>query len=339
MHEKISPSRYCAHNYKFVPTMSHHPRIIVVTNCTNRKKNTGEALTLDGAKLANSLAEVVRDWGIATASAKQRETAVNLYQGRSFTEAKQAAIEIGADLYVISAGHGLIHSNDRVPSYNLTVSASPNNDLHRLLLRLQKHPSEWWQLLTQQFGEDRSVAAMMNRTGNVPVLLSIPAPYLRLISQDLAKLTDEQVARLRIFTSEYGASELPERLRSGVMPYDERLEGLPSFDGTRVDFAQRALRHFVHVLRGHLLPLERAKDQVLQAMDALIKPVLPKRERKSDGEIVELIEQNWSRLNGSSAALLRFLRDDALVACEQGRFARLRRGVQTTLRSKAEVRG
>lgn len=319
--------------------MSRHPHVIIVTNCTNRKKNTGEALTLDGAHCASSLASVVRDWGVATASATQREAVVNLYQGRSFTEAKQAAKEIGADLYVISAGHGLIHSSDRVPSYNLTVSASPGNELHQLLLRLQKRPSDWWQLLTQQFGEDRSVAAMMNRTATGPVLLSIPSPYLRLISQDLADLKEEQVARLRIFTSEYGASELPQRLRPAVMPYDERLEGLPNFDGTRVDFAQRALRHFVHVLQGHLLPLEGAKDQVLQAMNALVKPVLPKRDRRSDAEIAELIEQNWSRLNGSSAALLRFLRDDALVACEQGRFAMLRRSVQTDMKSKAEAHG
>jgi hypothetical protein len=315
------------------------PQVIIVTSCTNRKKNTGEVLTLDGANQGNSLAALVHAWVAGIASATQREVAVNLYKGRSFSEAKLAAQEIGADLYVISAGHGLIHSDDRLPSYNLTVSASPSNELHRSLLRLQKTPSDWWQLLTQQFAEHRSFAALMARTGTSPVLLAIPSPYLSLISQDLAALKNDEVARLRIFTSEFGASELPERLRSTVMPYDERLEALPNFGGTRVDFAQRALRHFVRVLQGHELPLERAKEQVLCAMNVLVKPALPKREKKSDAEIVELMEQNWERLNGSGAALLRFLRDDVLVACEQGRFAKLRRGVQMKLKLKTEAHG
>lgn len=299
----------------------------------------GEALTLGKAKDAISLTSLVHGWVKANASAAHHEAAVNLYQGRSFAEAKMAAREIGADLYVISAGHGLIHSGHRIPSYNLTVSASPGNELHRVLSRLQNTSSDWWQLLTRQFDEDRSIAAMMDRTGNAPVLLAVPSPYLSMISQDLAGLSEKQVARLRIFTSEYGASELPPRLRSAVMPYDERLEGLPNFDGTRVDFAQRALRHFVLVLQGHLLPPERAKDQVLHAINALVKPVPPKREKKSDAEIIELIRENWERLNGSSAALLRYLRDDALVACEQGRFAMLRRGVQMQLNSKAQANG
>lgn len=315
------------------------PQVIIVTSCTNRKKNTGEVLTFDGVKHANCLATLVHDWVADITSATQREAAINLYRGRSFSEAKLAAKEIGAELYVISAGHGLIHSDDRLPSYNLTVSASPGNELHRSLLQLQKTPSDWWQLLTQQFAEHRSLAALMDRTGTSPVLLALPSPYLGLISQDLATLQNEAISRLRIFTSELGASELPERLRTTVMPYDERLEGLPSFGGTRVDFAQRALRHFVEVLHGHGLPLERAKDQVLYAMNSLLKPTLPKREKKSDAEIVELIERNWERLNGSSAALLRYLRDDALVACEQGRFAKLRRGVQTQLIAKAKAHG
>ena len=103
--------------------------------------------------------------------------------------------------------------------------------------------------------------------------------------------------------------------------------------------AQRALRHFVHILRGHILPLDSAREQVRLAMNALVKPTVPKRERKSDAEIAELIEQNWARLNGSGAALLRYLRDEALVACEQSRFAMLRRDVQAQLHQKAKNHG
>jgi hypothetical protein len=296
-------------------------------------------VSLGAAPHTDSLTSLMRVWVRAITSAAQYETVIDLYKGRSFTEAKGAADAIDAELYVISAGHGLIHSEDRLPAYNLSVSASPGNELPHLLLGLQKTAADWWQLLTQQFPEDRSVSAMMSRTGAALVLLAVPSPYLRLISKDLGALEDEQIARLRIFTSEFGASELPQRLRSAVMPYNEQLEGLPNYSGTRVDFPQRALRHFVVVLKGHLLPLDLAKDRIVHSMSELVKPVLPKREKKSDAEIAELIKLNWARLNGSSAALLRFLRDDALVACEQNRFAILRRGVQTILKSEAEAHG
>lgn len=315
------------------------PRVIIVTSCTNKKKNTGEVVTFNDVSRAHSLASLVHNWISTIALATQYEVAFNLYKGRSFTEAKLAAREINADLFILSAGHGLIHSDEHLPSYNLTVSASPDNELLRSLSRLQHSASDWWQMLTQQFAEKRSLTALMDRTSKCPVLLALPAPYLKLISQDLANLNEEQVARLRIFTSEYGASELPQRLHRAVMPYDERLEGLTNFNGTRVDFAQRALRHFTLILEGHLLPLEHAKQNVVHAMDALAIPVLPKRVKKKDSEIVELIEQNWERLGGSSTALLRYMRDDALVACAQGRFAKLHRGVQLNLKSKGLDRG
>jgi hypothetical protein len=77
-------------------------------------------------------------------------------------------------------------------------------------------------------------------------------------------------------------------------------------------------------LGGHALSLETARQKVLDAMSNLHKPVLPERQRKTDHEILLLLRQNWHRLNGSSARLLRYLRDDALVSCEQSRFRLLR---------------
>ena len=59
-------------------------------------------------------------------------------------------------------------------------------------------------------------------------------------------------------------------------------------------------------------------------MDALQKPALPTRARKTDADILDLLRQHWERLNGSATALLRYLRDEALVSCEQSRFRALR---------------
>ena len=113
---------------------------------------------------------------------------------------------------------------------------------------------------------------------------------------------------------------LASRLRRCVMPYDERLEGHERFAGTRSDFPQRAMRHFVEELDGQYLDVERANDAVETAMAQLKRPVLPQRARKTDEEIIKLIRSQWMTHDGSSLRLLRYLRDEALVACEQSRF-------------------
>jgi hypothetical protein len=50
---------------------------------------------------------------------------------------------------------------------------------------------------------------------------------------------------------------------------------------------------------------------------------IPPRERKSDEELMEIMDLNWGRARGQASLMLRVLRDDLLIACEQKRFAGL----------------
>lgn len=300
--------------------------VIVITSCTNRKKKSDVVLTLEGAERATSLGALAQGWyqQVQSVPSEGLLAAGELYVGRSISEARQAAASVAAPLYIASAGHGLVHGDERIPSYDVTVTAAPNNSLYQCLLRLQAAPAAWWQSLVHAFGTQRSLAELIKTSTNALALLAVPAAYLELLADEFVLLSDDEVRRLCIVTSPHGASGLPTRLQSSVLPYDERLEGLDGYAGTRSDFPQRALRHFVEVVRGHALPLGQAHDQVREAMAALRKPVLPERQRKSDEEIIALLRQHWQRLNGSATALLRYLRDDALVACEQSRFRTLR---------------
>jgi hypothetical protein len=103
------------------------------------------------------------------------------------------------------------------------------------------------------------------------------------------------------------------------MPYDDRLEssGIP---GTRADFPQRALKHFVCELAAHKAPVDRARRSVEAALAKLQAPETPRRERISDEQVSALLRDGWDRHQGQSSRLLRFLRDEQGVACEQRRF-------------------
>jgi len=315
--------------------------VIVITSCTNRKKKAGTVLALEGTDTAASLFELARAWSQQVQALCKSETqvAVELYAGRSITEAKRVAESLSAPLYIVSAGHGLLCPDDHIPSYNVTTSPAADNVLHQCLLRLGKSPADWWQALIHAVGTQRSLTELVARSPGTIMLLAVPSAYLGLLARELADLSEGDIARLRIITSPHGASTLPARLQSTVMPYDERLEGLDAYSGTRSDFPQRALRHYVAVLEGHSLPLEAARRQVSKAMAALRKPVLPERQRKTDEEIMALLRSNWERFNGSSTTLLRFLRDEALVACEQSRFRLLRQHLLTELNNKPGTYG
>ena len=283
-------------------------------------------LALEGTDHVDSLSALADSWKrqVQTASPRDLVMAAELYGGRSISEARRAAARLAAPLYIVSAGHGLLHAEDSIPSYDVTISPSPENALHRCLLRLQQSPAAWWQALIGTFGPQRSLAELVTAWPQAVVLLAVPSAYLGLLAGELAQLTDAAVTRLRIVTSAHGAAGLPAHLHAVALPYDERLEGLAAYAGTRTDFPQRALHHFVAVLGGHTLSLNDARARVQEAMDALQKPALPTRARKTDAEILDLLRQHWERLNGSATALLRYLRDEALVSCEQSRFRALR---------------
>jgi len=241
--------------------------------------------------------------------------------GRAFTEARRVAAILEGTLHIISAGLGVVSAADPIPSYDLTVSDGANS-LKPLLIQLGKEPSDWWAALTAELGGQRSVRALLDRHADALALFALPGSYVALIAQDLASLTKTQIGRIRIITSSHGQTFVPENARHVVLPYDERLEG-SCYAGTRTDFAQRALRHFIEVLDGHRLSVEEAKAAVATAMQKLTKPIIPARQKKTDAEILVLLRKNWHRFDGASTRLLRFLRDEALVACEQSRFRSL----------------
>jgi hypothetical protein len=268
-----------------------------------------------------SLRDLAMHWAADVAKAPRDVAAGDLYAGRAIAEAKQVARAQHADLFVASAGLGLVHECDSAPNYNVTVGG--DGALRRALAEVKETPDKWWTLLTRFVGGGRSLAGLVSSNPGRLVLLALPSSYLHLVRGDLETLADDALTRIRIFTSAVGRAELTPRLNDCALPYDDRLESLPGFDGTRSEFPQRALRHFVMALRGHALDLDTARKQVAASLAGLGARVVPARQRLTDKQISQMLMRKWNTYNGSSTRLLRYLRDEALVACEQGRFRQL----------------
>lgn len=298
---------------------------VLVTSCTQRKSGQGriDLLRLPPAKQVERLAD---EWQRIVGRASPTGPVQALYQGRSIADIAAAAAYLGSSWHVVSAGLGLIRSDQPAPAYECTVS--PGSELGGRLERLGATPADWWNAITasQPFPLSRLIA-------RGPTLLALPGTYIRMVHDDLAHVSPAKAGHLRIFTSPAGAELVPGHLAGSVMPYNDRLESVRGYAGTRSDFAQRALRHFVEALEAAPLPLEEARAKVVDALARRPLRVRTPGRRMSDEEIRRALAAQWARHGGSSTRLLRYLRDEARISCEQKRFSRIWQALSVELQA------
>lgn len=297
----------------------------IVTNCTQRKSGQ---VQVDLAKLprVRRVAQLAAAWRQQVGRASPVGPVQTLYQGRSIADAVASASQLSSSWYVVSAGLGLVRSDEPVPAYECTAAAG--SELSDRLEHAGATTADWWNAITA--AEPHPLSRLIAKG---PTLLALPSTYLRMVHDDLAHLSSAKAKHLRIFTSTAGARIVPGHLADCVMPYDDRLESVPGYAGTRADFAQRALRHFVEKLVAAELPIAEARAKVTTALVRRPRPLRSPGTRMSDDEIRQTLTAQWAQHAGSSTRLLRYLRDEARISCEQKRFSRIWQALAAELRA------
>ncbi|OSI72291.1 hypothetical protein BSZ21_07355 [Bradyrhizobium canariense] len=181
-------------------------------------------------------------------------------------------------------------------------------------------PAEWFSsLLTGVHSDEWSDVAGGN-SGRI--LTALSRPYAEMVAASLSNAPRRMLERLRIFGTSLEAA-LPVNLHAAIAPYDERLNAI--FPGTRTDFAQRAMLHFV---KSVATKPSKGRDDDFAAVRSSLKnlklPRLVQRPRVTDEEILAVIKRRL-RMQTGAARMLAALRHEDGVACEQSRFARLYR--------------
>jgi len=299
-------------------TMDRPTGWVVVTNCSNIKRRSGAPLT--PALSYRNLEDLCAAWVSKVQKACDLVSVRKTYGGRTFTESLSACDLLGAELYVISAGLGLVHAEDKIPHYNLTVS-NGNGSIAPWLSVKNHEPYEWWSLLNRKLNKSYPIFHLAKK--NAGLILALPSTYLGLISAELSMLNDEIRGKIIIITSTAGQQMLSSELRARCLPYDERLDGAKEYQGTRNDFPQRALKHLVNEIDFQNNSINTVQKKILNYLKSYEKPIFPDRVKVDDKQIKKLISENWSKYDGKRSNLHRFLRDIALVACEQKRFGNL----------------
>ncbi len=296
---------------------------LLLTSCTKRKRAKATILASD--LQPDSLENTAREWVTLTEAASELHEAKVLYSGRSIKEIRDLVNSTEHQAFILSAGLGLVQWHDKIPSYDLTIQGNGPASIQTRIVE-PIGAVNWWTALTSAAGTINPVSKLVSDHPDELVIIACPMNYVLMISEDLRSLIPEDLKRVRLFGPR-NKDDMPVHLRELVMPYNENFDGPESPNpGTRVDFPQRICRHFVeHVLPGCGVAsgLDEHSSAVTAFMSELPAPESVKRTSMNDEQIIQLIAACWDEAHGQSGKMLRVLRDDKKVACEQGRFAAL----------------
>lgn len=290
----------------------------VVTICTRRKKATAVREATAVSLPVGAQSKVGATWLKRLESLSASQPAKDIYAGRGFAIAREAAALLDGRLYVASAGLGLVPSGRKIPAYGLTVSlADPDSVASRISGNLDV--ADWFATMLQGRYSDKWSKVTSGGSGRI--LLALTNSYAAMIGKSLAALPASTRARLRIFGPSL-ADVLPASLLPNLSPHDDRIDTI--MPGTKSDLPQRCLLHFVQVVGE--TPGSCAADfsKIRAALKRVKPPQRPVRPRCSDQQILKLIKARLKTETGV-ARTLRAIRHEDGVACEQGRFTRLYR--------------
>jgi hypothetical protein len=290
-------------------------RPVVITACTNRKRETPSDDLMARALRPGSVDAVCAAWtGRLRECAGRQRPLADLYCGRAFREAEAANRAVQGALLVASAGLGLVSVERAAPSYSLTLARESAD-----CILGQIHPgspADWWRAL-----EQASPIVQGDPDQGGLILAALSRPYLDMVAEAWAEWPAERRARLRLFCKD--PPNLPPALAEQWMPYDDRLDRLPGWAGTQGDFAQRALHHFAKSFFAEAVDAGTHAAAVRAALAPYQSAAKPNRDRHDDEALVAIIVAQWDTVGGRSGAMLRRLRRELDIACEQGRFRTL----------------
>jgi hypothetical protein len=259
-------------------------------------------------------AEVAAEWLDRLNGAKPACLAEDLYCGSAFRIAHDVARGVDAPIFIVSAGLGLVAGRTRIPAYDLTLSTRENQSISKRMSN-GFNRDLWWESVV---GSAFSTTWAEVFAGDGLVLMAVSQGYAQLIAGGLEAVPRTQQRRLRLFGLGIEKA-LPGALIPQIMPYDERLDTVAP--GTKTNFAARAMHHFCGT-NHEMQDVDSDRAFVDRSLAKHRAPLVVHRPRVDDEQLIKRIGQHLRTTSGIQR-ILRRVRDEDRIACEQRRFTRL----------------
>ena len=311
---------------------SHMPHANIVVTCTKRKRRAPtKPLKFRNVEKA-SIEQGFDDW-VKRIDGSKDDTlpARNLYAGDHWTVARsleQVAEASGfrAQIWVCSAGYGLIGIDSRIKPYSATFSASHPDTVCRWSdgKYSRTYKEIWWRLQTQWPATDRSaprsITSLAAKDPASPLIVVASRDYMEGIMNDCTTAREELETPDLLAIVSAGSRNLT-GLSENLLPSHVSLRQLVggSVRALNIRLTRRILAETDYQeLRASLMT---RKCSQLMAQT----PQLPaiSRAQISDDDVRDFIRANLEQHGKAGhTALLRRLRESGR-ACSQNRFARL----------------
>jgi hypothetical protein len=297
----------------------------VLVTCTNRKTVPVPPALRLGSIPGRGTAQRSREWvsRLSGLASVPPVSARSLYAGEHWMVARNLpgqAPERRIQLWVCSAGYGLITADARVRPYAAAFSGRPDR-----VPGGADGARQWWHALAGWEGPDprqpRSIRSLVAADPSACFMVALSASYLDACRDDIVAAAAAVGDSQRLMVISAGARHRGQ-IVDLMVPADARLQAF--LGGTRQALNVRIAAHLLSAGISDRVDAFRHLAQLLAG-----QPPVPRYERKklSDEEVSEMIGSRLAQLPGMSASrLLREFRD-AGYACEQSRFAQLHRTV------------
>lgn len=303
----------------------HTSPINLVVNCTARKAcDLGQAVSLRDIA-AGSIEKRAERWIKKLDRCPSTHVrAIDLYCGDSWSVLRDSANGAGTpqsvNLFIASAGYGLVGSEELLAPYSATFgrrqedSVPPPGDCG-------DSTRVWWEALCNWRKAKRrkpvSVHGLAKEYPTRPLLLALSAEYVKAMEADLLAARDAlRDPDLMVLVSVGAPKGGP--LSASFLPCDARLEHI--LGGVRASLNARIVRHVFRQFSFDRIRMSYLRPRFQRLLRKQPEPRAFERERMDDAEVINFIEDAVSRFPESShSALLRTLRDSGR-ACEQKRF-------------------
>lgn len=298
-------------------------KVHLITNCTNLKNSSIQDKTqLNSLINKFDSQKIVRSWLKQLNDAEQKFTAIKVYAGDHWKVAKSVK-NANVELWVLSAGYGLIHSSSMITAYDATFSKESDNSIHHTGLS----NNEWWSAIHQirdnvQFGCDSLSSLVINNDADKFFIAASPA-YLKVIEEELLQLTSTgQLTTENLFIVSSKCN-----LSIKLKPFF--LESSANFSSTlkggRVSLNIRLAKHLLANSDGCNIDKKTVFNRYNCLKNNSQELVIHQRKKLSDEEVISFIKdeiQGNKHVAMSASKLLIKLRSQNF-ACEQKRFSHL----------------
>ena len=314
-------------------------RLTLVTSCSSRKRLATPDECRIRAVPGGPLEDRFRDWSSRLpgegplSSPWPVKPAAEVYGGEHWSrirEAEQAATEQGwkqVDLWVCSAGYGLVQAKQPIGAYDATFTLNTPDSVG-------KDPAEvrnWWSWLNHwPLGGNpapRSLADLVEKSSGTDFLVVLSSAYLKAVQDDL-KAACERYRQIHPKSDGFvviSAGEKSDQWKE-LVQVDARIESSVR-NGTRGALNARVALHLLDQFPAHRFGrrgIEAYLEKALENGQAERWDRTPLGDDEVQGFIRQILERDPAL---SCTRVLRQLRDGG-KACEQKRFRDLFQAVK-----------